>query len=214
VSSNVLRQSRIDHHHFYVTAAGLCFYVLGQALTIGEDQRYLVSGGLGSMGWALPAAIGAAFASEGSVVCVIGDGSLQMCIQELATIYNQNLNCKIFVINNNGYASIPNTQKSFFGSNYVGCDPGSGLSMPDWRLIAEAYKLEYAMIAESNQLKTKLEYIQKCNGPILIEVLTQEVQQIMPTIASIRAEDGTFRSNSLSQMSPDVSRSNSELHYN
>jgi acetolactate synthase-1/2/3 large subunit len=166
------------------------------------------------MGWALPASIGAAFASEGSVVCVIGDGSMQMCLQELATVFNQNLNCKIFVINNNGYASIRNTQKSFFGSNYLGCDSASGLSMPDWRLIADAYKVQYTIIEESNQLSKKLEYVQKCDGPILVEVLTQEIQQIMPTIATVQAKDGTFRSNSLNQMSPDVSRSTSELHYN
>jgi acetolactate synthase-1/2/3 large subunit len=204
----------MGQNHYYVTDAGLCFYVIGQALRIGEHQRYLVSGGLGSMGWALPASIGAAFASEGSVVCVIGDGSMQMCLQELATVFNQNLNCKIFVINNNGYASIRNTQKSFFGSSYVGCDPASGLSMPDWRLIAEAYNLQYAIIADRNQLGTQLELVQKCKGPILIEVLAQEVQQIMPTIVSVRGEDGTFRSNPLNQMSPDVSGSNSEFHYN
>ncbi|CAN2169901.1 IlvB Thiamine pyrophosphate-requiring enzymes [acetolactate synthase, pyruvate dehydrogenase (cytochrome), glyoxylate carboligase, phosphonopyruvate decarboxylase] [Candidatus Nanopelagicaceae bacterium] len=207
--NDVMKQSR-----YFVTDAGLCFYILGQALQIGELQRYLVSGGLGSMGWALPASIGAASVGEGSVVCVIGDGSMQMCVQELATVVNQNLNCKIFVINNNGYASIRNTQKSFFGLDYLGCDPGSGLSMPVWKIIAEAYKLQYVMIADRNQLREQLEFVQSYEGPILIEVVAQEIQQIMPTIVSVRGDDGGFRSNPLHRMSPEVNRNTSELHYN
>ena len=198
----------------FVSDAGLCYYVLGQALHLGKNQRYLVSGGLGSMGWALPASIGAHFANNGPIICVTGDGSMQMCVQELATLAAQNLNCKIFVINNNGYASIRNTQKSFFSEAYVGCDENSGLRMPNWREVSRAYGIDYFLINRRDQLSENMIAIEAHVGPVLIEVLSQEVQQVMPTIASVRNPDGTLKSNPLNKMSPDLSYLSPELHYN
>ncbi len=85
------------------------------------------------MGYDLPAAIGAAFSSEGRrVICMAGDGSIQLNIQELQTIVHHQLPIKIFVMNNGGYLSIRTTQKSFFGGNFVGEGPRSGVSFPDW----------------------------------------------------------------------------------
>ena len=93
--------------------------------------------GSAPMGFDVPAAIGACVAAEGqSVVCLAGDGSLQMNLQELQTIVHHQLPVKLFVLNNNGYHSIRQTQSNFFGTPLVGCDPGSGVSFPDMERIA------------------------------------------------------------------------------
>jgi acetolactate synthase-1/2/3 large subunit len=108
------------------SSAGFASEVTQQAWKVKKGQRVICNPGLGSMGFAIPHAIGAAIASNRRVICIEGDGSLQHNIQELQTISRLNLNIKIFVINNGGYASIRNTHNKFFGNN-----PVDELSFPD-----------------------------------------------------------------------------------
>ena len=185
-----------------VTDAGLCFYAMGQAFKLKEGQRYIVSGGLGSMGYTLPAAIGASIANPGPVIAVTGDGSLQMNIQELATASLLNGNIVLFVINNGGYASIRNTQTSFFGGKHIGSSHESGVSFPNWEFIANAFGLEYKKLEDRKTLSAGVMESLKLGGPRLIEVICQQNQTIFPYVASSRNNLGELVSDPLSPMSP------------
>jgi acetolactate synthase-1/2/3 large subunit len=185
-----------------VTDAGLCFYAMGQAFKLKEGQRYIVSGGLGSMGFALPAAIGASIANLGPVIAVTGDGSLQMNIQELATANLLNRNIVLFVINNGGYASIRNTQTSFFGGKHIGSSLESGVSFPNWEIIANAFGLEYKKLDDRKKLSAGVKESLKLGGPRLIEVICQQNQAVFPYVASSRNNSGELVSDPLSPMSP------------
>lgn len=185
-----------------VADAGLSFYVMGQAFRIADTQQYLVSGGLGAMGYALPAAIGAAHTRNGRVIAVTGDGSMQMNIQEMATLAGIQLPIIVFVINNEGYASIRNSQKSFFGEELIASSSSSGVRMPDWSIISKAYGVEYLKIENATQLAEALLALKEISSPIVVEVMCQENQQIMPMIASTRNSEGKLVSNPLHVMSP------------
>jgi acetolactate synthase-1/2/3 large subunit len=121
------------------SSAGFASEVTQQAWKVKKGQRVICNPGLGSMGYAIPTAIGASLASGRRVIVIEGDGSLQHSIYELATISRLNLNIKIFVINNGGFASIRNTHEKFFGSN-----PVSNLWFPYLESIADAYKINYS----------------------------------------------------------------------
>ena len=185
-----------------ITDAGLCFYIMGQAFKLKKGQRYIVSGGLGSMGYALPASIGASLASKRPVIAVTGDGSMQMNVQELATLNLLSTKTKIFVINNGGYASLRNTQRSFFGADLIGSSENSGLTMPNWRLISSAYGIAYQSISESSTLKSKLKEIMEIPTTQLIEVFCQHDQVVMPGVGNYRDEVGNLRSDALNDMTP------------
>jgi acetolactate synthase-1/2/3 large subunit len=120
-----------------VADAGSAFYVMGQALRVKPRQRFLSSGSLGAMGFALPAANGAAATGQpGSVICVTGDGSLMTNLHELATMKEYALDVKLFVINNDGYVSMRNTQRDFCNGHYVGADAASGVFIPQIDALA------------------------------------------------------------------------------
>jgi len=187
-----------------VSDAGLCYYVLGQALLLKEGQRYIVSGGLGAMGYAIPAGIGASINATRRVYCVTGDGSAQLNIQELATLSELQTNLTIFVINNNGYASIRNTQKAFFGGNLIGSSEHSGLRMPSWEFLAKAYGLKYLKIEKYAGLDVSMKVITSQTGPLLVEVLCQEDQILMPSIQSTKSDSGELISNDLNEMWPNL----------
>lgn len=121
------------------SSAGMACEMLLQRFRVKKGQRIIFAPGLGSMGFGLPMAIGAACAEPTKrVICVEGDGSLQQCASCLQTIRQHNLNIKVFVLNNNGYASIRNTQKNNFG-RLLGCDSSSGLTLPETWRIHHAY---------------------------------------------------------------------------
>ena len=94
-------------------------------------QRFIWNSGCASMGYALPASIGACLAVNRDVICITGDGSIQMNLQELQTIKHHNLPVKIFILNNHGYSSIKLTQTNFFDGDFIGCNEASGISFPD-----------------------------------------------------------------------------------
>jgi acetolactate synthase I/II/III large subunit len=188
-----------------ITDAGLCFYIMGQAFKLKKGQRYIVSGGLGSMGYALPASIGASLASKHPVIAVTGDGSMQMNVQELATLNLLGTKTKIFVINNGGYASLRNTQRSFFGADLIGSSENSGLTMPNWGLISAAYGIEYRSISESSALDRELKEIMESSKTQLIEVFCQHDQVVMPGVGNYKDEVGNLRSDALNEMKPKLS---------
>jgi acetolactate synthase-1/2/3 large subunit len=200
-----LLSANLEGDETVITDAGLCFYIMGQAFKLKKGQRYIVSGGLGSMGYALPASIGASLAAKNPVIAVTGDGSMQMNVQELATLSLLGTKTKIFVINNGGYASLQNTQRSFFGADLIGSSENSGLTMPNWSLISSAYGIEYRSISEASDLNRKLNEIMKSSKTQLIEVFCQHDQVVIPGVGNYKDELGNLRSDALNEMKPKLS---------
>lgn len=190
-----------------VTDAGSAYYVMGQAFRVKTFQRYIVSGAMGAMGYALPASIGAAVASpDTSVICVTGDGSLQMNMQEMAVMKHHNLNIKLFVVNNMGYASIRNTQRSFFNGHLVGTEPQTGVSFPSLSQLAAAYGLPFVHCPDRLGLRERLSQTLRMPGPAICEVAAMPDQDVIPTVSSVRLEDGSMQSKPLHDMFPFLPR--------
>lgn len=175
-----------------------------QACRIKEGQRLFTNSGCAAMGYGFPAAIGAAIARKGKqVVCIDGDGSFQMNLQELQTVVYNRLNMKIIYLNNDGYHSIRQTQNNLFkGEPLVGVCDGNGLSFPDMEKIAYAYGIPYVRIdhleAASEQLKEALHQ----DGPVMIEAVLDPGQNFEPKLSSKVLPDGKIVSPALDDMFP------------
>ena len=135
------------------------------------------------MGYSMPATIGAYLADKSkNVICTIGDGSMQMNIQELATISHFKFPVKIFVINNEGYGLIKQTQDMWLNSRRVGVDKKSDLAMPDLKKVSKAYEIETLEIKNHNEIDRKINYIIKSKKPILCNVVVNENQRVIPKL--------------------------------
>lgn len=194
----------LDKSAIVVTSNATACLSLFQAGTVKAGQRMFSNSGDASMGYGLPAAIGAAVAAKSDVICLEGDGSIMMNIQELQTVKNYNLPIKIFIMNNNGYISIKQTQKNFFGRlTACGCD--CGVTMPDFIKLAKAFGLPTVQIKTGKNLKTVLDGILNTSGPLLCEVMLQEDYVFTPKLSSKKLPDGTLQSPSLEDMFPFLS---------
>jgi acetolactate synthase-1/2/3 large subunit len=190
-----------------VTDAGSVFYAVSQAVKIKKGMRYITSGGFASMGFSVPASIGACIASGNrSVICITGDGSFQLNIQELQTIVHHKYPIKMFIINNEGYLSIRTTQTRFFENRLLGEGNTSGVSFPDLQKIAIAYGIRYYCIHNNNELDAILGIVLEYDGPVICEIITPPDQEIIPTIASQKQEDGSMVSKPLEDMYPFLDR--------
>jgi acetolactate synthase-1/2/3 large subunit len=177
-----------------------------QAAHLRRGVRLFTNGGSASMGFDIPAALGAAVAGAGRrVICLAGDGSAQFNIQELETIRNHRLPIKIFVLNNGGYLSIRMTQGGFFQGNFVGEGRRSGVSFPDYTRVAAAYGLA-AMRIDSRDFDGALEKFLALPGPALCEVVVDPAQEFEPKLSSRTLPDGKMVSSSLEDMAPFLSR--------
>ena len=135
------------------------------------------------MGYAIAASVGAFFGDKKKVItATIGDGSVPMNVQELETIKNYNVNAKIFVLDNNGYALIKQTQETWLNSNYSGVDKKSGLSLPNNCKIADSYGIKNMVINNHKDLDKKLKEVYKKPGPILINVKIDPKSRVAPKI--------------------------------
>lgn len=203
---NLLSKSLQDGE-VIITDAGSLYYIVGQAFLSKKNQRVVVSGALGAMGFALPAAIGAAFASpEKNIICITGDGSMQLNIQELQTISHYNLNCKVIIINNNGYASIRNTQSSFLDGHIAGSSQQTGVSFPDWGKVADAFSIPYIREDKFNRLTNLFDSKIIKNGPLIVEIIVPEDVIMIPAVTSVRLSNGEFKSSKLHEMHPELSK--------
>jgi acetolactate synthase-1/2/3 large subunit len=172
-----------------------------QALQLRKGQRLISNSGSASMGYDLPAAVGAAFARNGRrVICLAGDGSIQLNLQELQTIVHHKLPIKIFVLNNNGYLSIRTTQKNFFGQ-LVGESKESGVSFPDMVRIAAAFGIASLRVDRLSQVQQLKELIAE-PGPLLVDVVLDQAQEFEPRIRSRKRADGTIETPALEDMYP------------
>ena len=186
-----------------VTDAGSCYYAVGQAFRVKDDQRVIVSGALGAMGYALPASIGASAADPArTVVCLTGDGSLQTNVHELGVLALHQMDVKLVIVNNDGYASIRTTQDTFFAGNRSGTDRASGTALPDLERLAAAYDLPYRRCDQDEELPSVLADVLSTAGPVLLEVVTHRDQEVIPTVKSKRLESGGMQSMAIDEMFP------------
>ncbi|MGK0468601.1 thiamine pyrophosphate-binding protein [Clostridium sp.] len=185
---------------------GSCFHVACQAWKIKKDQRFLTTGGLSSMGyWA--AGIGACIANNSKRTLVItGDGSLQMNIQEFATIKHNNLPIKIFIFNNNGYLLIRFTQKNLMEGRLFGEGRESGVWCPDSLKIAKAYGIKGVRIDSVYGMEEKIQEVLNYDGPVICDVMTPEWQLIVPRVSSEKMPDGSLVSKPYEDMFPFLDR--------
>jgi len=193
----------LDPNACVVADAGSAFYVMGQALRLKSGQRFISSGSMGAMGFALPAANGVAVAGgPGATVCVTGDGSLMTNVHELATMRQNRLNVKLFVINNGGYVSMRNTQRDFCGAHYVGADRASGVFIPEIVTLAAAFELPFIRCTKADDLEAVIASVMAMDGPIICEVVSMRDQKILPTVVSVKLPDGRMQSCQIHNMSP------------
>ncbi|MBC7741249.1 MAG: thiamine pyrophosphate-binding protein [Bdellovibrionaceae bacterium] len=186
-----------------VTDAGSAFYVVGQAFRVKKGQRVINSGSLGAMGFALPAATGAAVAAPQSrVLCITGDGSLQTNLHELAVFHRNKLNVKIFIINNDGYVCIRNTQNNFFKGHLAGTSADSGVFIPNLQKTAENFEIPFFKVSAFSLLEETLKKVLATPGPVFCEIITPRFQEIIPSVSSIRLENGAMKSKPLHDMFP------------
>lgn len=191
----------------YVFGNGTACVSSYQSLRLYENQKVVVNSGCASMGYDLPAAIGACFANgKGNTICVTGEGSLQMNIQEFQTIIHHRLPIKIFVLNNAGYISIRNTQNNFFKGHKVGSDKDSGVSFPDTVNLAQAYGFEACRIEIQLNLKGELEEILSKPGAVVCEIMLSPTEKMEPKLSSEIKPDGKMISKPLEDMFPFLPR--------
>lgn len=179
-----------------------------QAFRVKKGQRFITNPNTASMGFCLPGAIGVCIASgKKPVVCVTGEGSLQMNLQELQTIWQNRLPVKLFVINNQGYHSIRQTQQNYFGEPLVGVGEESGdLSFPDLEKLIPAYGFPYRSIHTSEELQEKIEEVLNFDGAIVCEVFVTKYQKTEPKTSAKKLPDGRMVSAPLEDMYPFLSR--------
>jgi len=171
-------------------------------------MRLYHNSGSAPMGYDLPAAIGAAFAQglEKRVVCIAGDGSIMMNLQELQTIAGLRLPVKTFVLSNEGYHSIRQTQQAFFKDNVIGCGTDSGLSFPDWKRIADAFGMPFVRIEQHQDLDDAIRCALQTDGPTLCEVVLDLSQPFAPKLSSRKLADGRMVTSPLEDMAPFLPR--------
>ncbi|MCM1258672.1 MAG: thiamine pyrophosphate-binding protein [Roseburia sp.] len=167
-----------------------------------QGGRIILNCNCGSMGYCLPAGIGAAVASGKQVVVYTGDGCIQMNIQELQTIIHNRLSIKIVILNNGGYGGVVATQNNFFEGRHSGCTKDSGISMPDFEKIAYAYGYKYFKIATHSDVEPVLDELLADNVPAICEVMQDLKQDIEPCVSSRKLEDGTIISTGIDDLYP------------
>jgi acetolactate synthase-1/2/3 large subunit len=198
----------LDENEVVVCGNGTACVTAFQAARIRNGQRLYHNSGCAPMGYDLPAAVGAAMALGPGrrVVCLAGDGSIMMNLQELQTIVGRQLPVKIFVLNNHGYHSIRQTQQNFFADNIVGCGTDSGLSFPDFCRVGSAFGLAVERCACHADLDAAIRATLAASGPSLCEVILDLGQRFAPKLSSRKLDDGRMLSSPLEDMAPFLSR--------
>lgn len=197
--------SRLPENSLTAVSNGACCVVGNQAYVIQKGSRMANNNAIASMGYGLPAAIGTCIGGGyKTTICLEGDGSIMMNMQELQTILTNQLPIKIFLINNNGYHSIRITQTNLFGNHTkVGIGPESGdLSFPEFEKIAKAFGYLYYSAHSNAEMKEVVDKALETEGPVFCEIFTDTVQVWEPKNSAKRLEDGTLVSPPLEDLAP------------
>ncbi len=217
-SVNRTRAGYINSYDFYIqlsaivqkgdavvpSSSGASETVAMQALLQPSNATVITTKGLASMGYGLGGAIGLAFSGPNRVIHIEGDGGFAQNLQELGTVRANDLNIKTFILSNNGYASIRMTQKSYFEGHYVGCDPSTGLGLPDWKKLFDAFSIPVTQLNPDNPFSEDVLTSLRNPGPQAYLVPIDPEQTYYPKITSYVNADGTMVSNPLHRMTPDL----------
>ena len=197
----------ITENESVICGNGSACVITFQGMHIKEGTRLFTNSGCAAMGYGFPAAVGCAVAKEGErVICIDGDGSFQMNIQEMQTVIYNKMNLKTFILNNNGYHSIRQTQTNLFQPPLVGVCDGNGLSFPDLEKLSWAYGMRYVKIDDSSDIEVKVQEVLEGNDPVLCEVVLSDKQTFSPKLSSKVLPDGRIVSPPIDDMFPFLER--------
>ena len=201
--------SRLPENSLTAVSNGACCVVGHQAYEIKKGSRFANNSAIASMGYGLPAAIGTCIGGNcNQTICLEGDGSIMINLQELQTILTNKLPIKIFMINNRGYHSIRITQSNLFSDHSkVGIGEESGdLSFPDFKKISEAFGYPYYSACSNKEMKEVVDKVLSLDGPVFCEIFTDTEQRWEPKSSTKRLEDGTLVSPPLEDLAPFLPR--------
>ena len=201
--------SRLPENSLTAVSNGACCVVGNQAYVIQKGSRMANNSAVASMGYGLPAAIGTCIGGgRRTTICLEGDGSIMMNLQELQTVLTNRLPIKLFLINNNGYHSIRITQNNLFKEHSkIGIGPESGdLSFPEFKKIAEAFGYSYYCASSNKEMKEVVDKVLAENGPVFCEIFTDTTQVWEPKSSTKRLSDGTLVSPPLEDLAPFLPR--------
>ena len=202
ILSNVLPENAL----IIPGSSGGCSEVTMQAFKIKKGQRMFNSEGLGPMGFGIAAAIGGCVAAgKQPTVCIDGDGGFIMNIQELEVVRRLNLPIKFFVLNNNGYVSIRNTQETHFDKRFVASGEQSGLTLPSLQKNAQAYNIPYCRLETAEDLGA-IKGILNQEGPLICEVMLPETHVTAPKASVYKNKDGQFMAKPMEDLAPFLDR--------
>ncbi|MDR1558151.1 MAG: thiamine pyrophosphate-binding protein [Clostridiales bacterium] len=171
-----------------------------------HGQRIYGNVNCGTMGYDLPAAIGASIASGKTVFCLTGEGSFQMNLQELQTVAHNKLPVKIVIFNNNSYQAIVQTQINFFDSVFSGCTNASGISFPSFAKLADCYDFPFKSISASDELDSAIDWFLNVEGRAILELVQTEADPILPKLSSKKLDDGSIVSPPIDDLYPFLSK--------
>lgn len=197
-----LLTSKLDAGQTIVCADGTACVVGFQAAVIKREQRLFHNSGCASMGYEIPAAIGAFHAKSEQIICIAGDGSIMMNLQELAIIGGFKMPIGIYLLNNKGYHSIRQTQTNYFPGNSVGCGIESGLAFPDFESLCKGFGLNYYCSNTETNLSQEIAHSLKQGGPYLHEIVLDLDQGFTPKLSSRKLDDGSMVTSELEDMAP------------
>lgn len=197
----------LDENDRIICGNGSACVMTFQGSKIKQGQRMFTNSGCAAMGYGLPAALGVAVSDNTNrTICVDGDGSIMMNIQELATIVQNKLNVKIILLNNNGYHSIRQTQRNLFQPPFVGIDEQSGVGFPSFEKLTDAFGMKYYRVSSEVECDSILREALDCTGPCVCEIVVDETQNFAPKSSSKVLPDGRIVSPSLDDMAPFLER--------
>lgn len=197
----------LDPDDRIICGNGSACVITFQAAKIKQGQRMFTNSGCAAMGYGFPAALGVAVSDNSlRTICIDGDGSIMMNMQELATVAYNKLNLKIFILNNNGYLSIRQTQRNLFKPPFIGIDKESGLGFPDFAKLANAFGLQYFSLYNETEAAATLHKVLNSDGACLCEVIVDPEQSFEPKSSSKVLPDGRIVSPSLDDMAPFLPR--------
>jgi acetolactate synthase-1/2/3 large subunit len=197
----------LPENQVVVTANGSACVTSFQVANIKKGQRLWTNSGCASMGYELPSAIGACKANNNEpTVCLAGDGSIMMNLQELQTIVTNRLPIKIFLLNNAGYVSIFQTQRNFFKGDEVGAGPNSGVGFPNFERLSYGFGIPYIKCEKHAEMADCIERTLNEEGPVFCEIIIDEMVPFSPKLASKQMPDGKITSPPLEDLAPFLSK--------